>query len=63
VHALRAERFASMQFHAESVLTRHGPRIIGSFLAGLVRDTAPASRRTPVSLAVAAADGVPSKDR
>ncbi|MGW2488552.1 anthranilate synthase family protein [Streptomyces sp. NPDC001606] len=63
VHALRAERFASMQFHAESVLTRHGPRIIGSFLAGLVRDTAPASRQTPVSLAVAAVDGVPSKDR
>ncbi|HEY9371964.1 anthranilate synthase family protein [Streptomyces sp.] len=36
VHALRAERFASMQFHAESVLTQNGPRIVGSLLGGLV---------------------------
>ncbi|MFG9935375.1 chorismate-binding protein, partial [Pseudomonas aeruginosa] len=28
VHALRGPRFASMQFHPESVLTREGPRII-----------------------------------
>lgn len=27
VHALRGPRFASLQFHAESVLTRDGPRI------------------------------------
>ncbi|MEU7089115.1 anthranilate synthase family protein [Streptomyces achromogenes] len=33
VHALRAPGFASMQFHAESVLTVDGPRIIGSLLA------------------------------
>ncbi|CAL9659796.1 MULTISPECIES: anthranilate synthase family protein [Streptomyces] len=33
VHALRARGFASMQFHAESVLTVDGPRIIGSLLA------------------------------
>ncbi|GAA2231066.1 anthranilate synthase family protein [Streptomyces nogalater] len=32
VHALRAPGFASMQFHAESVLTVDGPRIIGSLL-------------------------------
>ncbi|MBO1413637.1 anthranilate synthase family protein [Streptomyces sp. FH025] len=32
VHALRAAGFASMQFHAESVLTVAGPSIIGSLL-------------------------------
>jgi phenazine biosynthesis protein phzE len=32
VHALRAAGFASMQFHAESVLTVDGPSIIGSLL-------------------------------
>ncbi|MDT0345814.1 anthranilate synthase family protein [Streptomyces litchfieldiae] len=36
VHALRGPRFASMQFHAESVLTQNGPRITGSFLRGLL---------------------------
>ncbi|MEC4019645.1 anthranilate synthase family protein [Streptomyces sp. H27-D2] len=29
VHALRGPHFASMQFHAESVLTQDGPRIVG----------------------------------
>jgi phenazine biosynthesis protein phzE len=28
VHALRGTRFSSMQFHAESVLTENGPRIL-----------------------------------
>ncbi|MGW1607078.1 anthranilate synthase family protein, partial [Streptomyces eurythermus] len=37
VHALRARGFASMQFHAESVLTVDGPRIIGSLLAEVAR--------------------------
>jgi phenazine biosynthesis protein phzE len=32
VHALRGPRFASLQFHAESVLTQHGPRILGSMI-------------------------------
>ncbi|MFE5829863.1 anthranilate synthase family protein [Streptomyces sp. NPDC056488] len=32
VHGLRAAGFVSMQFHAESVLTVDGPRIIGSLL-------------------------------
>ncbi|WP_028646605.1 anthranilate synthase family protein [Nocardiopsis sp. CNT312] len=32
VHALRGPRFASLQFHAESVLTQNGPHIIGSSL-------------------------------
>ncbi|MGW0792254.1 anthranilate synthase family protein [Streptomyces sp. NPDC002911] len=36
VHALRGPGFASLQFHAESVLTRGGPRIIGTLLAGLL---------------------------
>ncbi|MCX4696571.1 anthranilate synthase family protein [Streptomyces sp. NBC_01408] len=35
VHALRGPHFASMQFHAESVLTQNGPRIIGEQLASL----------------------------
>ncbi|MFD4635645.1 anthranilate synthase family protein [Streptomyces sp. NPDC058284] len=42
VHALRGPGFASLQFHAESVLTREGPRIVGEALAYLL---APA--RTP----------------
>ncbi|MFJ3585144.1 anthranilate synthase family protein [Streptomyces sp. NPDC090127] len=33
VHGLRAAGFVSMQFHAESVLTVDGPRIIGGLLA------------------------------
>ncbi|MCY0936772.1 anthranilate synthase family protein [Streptomyces sp. H34-S4] len=35
VHALRGPYFASMQFHAESVLTLGGPRITGELLASL----------------------------
>jgi phenazine biosynthesis protein phzE len=30
VHALRGPHFASMQFHAESVLTQDGPRIVAT---------------------------------
>ncbi|MBN3932077.1 chorismate-binding protein [Streptomyces verrucosisporus] len=33
VHALRGPHFASMQFHAESVLTEDGVRIVGSLMA------------------------------
>lgn len=36
VHALRARRFASVQFHAESVLTRNGPRILSRLLTDLL---------------------------
>ncbi|MFE9170554.1 anthranilate synthase family protein [Streptomyces kebangsaanensis] len=36
VHALRGPHFASMQFHAESVLTRNGPRIMSTLLRGLL---------------------------
>ncbi|TDC98387.1 anthranilate synthase family protein [Actinomadura sp. 7K507] len=32
VHALRGPRFASLQFHAESVLTQNGPHILGSLI-------------------------------
>lgn len=35
VHALRGPHFASMQFHAESVLTQNGPRITGDLLSSL----------------------------
>ncbi|MGK4581616.1 anthranilate synthase family protein [Kitasatospora sp. HPMI-4] len=37
VHALRGAGFASMQFHAESVLTKDGVRIVGDLLAEVLR--------------------------
>jgi hypothetical protein len=52
-----------MQFHAESVLTRNGPHIIGSLLAHLAPCAEPEPAGAPVPLAVGAADGAPSKDR
>ncbi|MGW5054069.1 anthranilate synthase family protein [Actinokineospora sp. NPDC004072] len=36
VHALRGERFSSMQFHAESVLTADGPRILAERIREVV---------------------------
>lgn len=36
VHALRGDHFASIQFHAESVLTRNGPGIIGDLVQALL---------------------------
>ncbi|AMW83357.1 Phenazine biosynthesis protein PhzE 2-Amino-2-deoxy-isochorismate synthase [Pseudomonas yamanorum] len=48
VHALRGPSFASMQFHAESLLTQEGPRII----ADLLRH---ALIHTPVDSSVSAA--------
>jgi phenazine biosynthesis protein phzE len=36
VHALRGPHFASMQFHAESVLTVDGPRIIAEAVLGVL---------------------------
>ncbi|AWZ05452.1 anthranilate synthase family protein [Streptomyces sp. ICC4] len=35
VHGLLADGFASMQFHAESVLTQNGPGVIAALLEGL----------------------------
>lgn len=37
VHALRGQGFASMQFHAESVLTEDGVRILAEALTGVIR--------------------------
>ncbi|MFC9427829.1 anthranilate synthase family protein [Streptomyces sp. NPDC056987] len=37
VHALRGPHFVSMQFHAESVLTQDGPRIVATALRDLLR--------------------------
>ena len=34
---MRGPHFASMQFHAESVLTQDGVRIVGDTLKGLLR--------------------------
>jgi phenazine biosynthesis protein phzE len=36
VHALRGRRLVSMQFHAESVLTVDGPRILGEAVRGVL---------------------------
>nr|WP_180218777.1 anthranilate synthase family protein [Streptomyces albus] len=36
VHALRGRHFAGVQFHAESVLTHDGVRILGTLLAGVL---------------------------
>ncbi|MFG2563329.1 anthranilate synthase family protein [Streptomyces sp. NPDC048496] len=38
VHALRGAGFRSVQFHLESILTQHGPQILGDLLASLLRD-------------------------
>jgi phenazine biosynthesis protein phzE len=38
VHALRGAYFASMQFHAESVLTQDGVRIVGGLLTALTTE-------------------------
>ncbi|MER7461886.1 anthranilate synthase family protein [Streptomyces sp. NPDC097981] len=40
VHALRGPGFRSMQFHAESVLTEDGIRIVAEALSGLLREQA-----------------------
>ncbi|MEU5419659.1 anthranilate synthase family protein [Streptomyces sp. NPDC020799] len=40
VHALRGPGFASVQFHAESVLTEDGVRIVGDLLEELIRTCA-----------------------
>lgn len=44
VHALSGSGFASMQFHPESVLTREGPRIVGTRLAALLTPAKAAGR-------------------
>ncbi|WP_328891863.1 anthranilate synthase family protein [Streptomyces sp. NBC_00316] len=44
VHALSGPTFHSLQFHPESVLTREGPRILGTRLAGLLAPAETAGR-------------------
>ncbi|MEU1090735.1 anthranilate synthase family protein [Streptomyces sp. NPDC005892] len=44
VHALRGPHFASMQFHAESVLTQDGPRIVQGLITALLPSVALSSR-------------------
>jgi len=39
VHALRGGGFRSVQFHLESILTQHGPQILGDLLTSLLRET------------------------
>lgn len=40
VHGLRGPHFRSMQFHAESVLTRDGVRLIADLITGLIAEPA-----------------------
>jgi phenazine biosynthesis protein phzE len=47
VHALRGAGFASMQFHAESVLTEDGVRIVSEFIAGVLSTTRPRPPHAP----------------
>jgi phenazine biosynthesis protein phzE len=49
VHALRGPGFASMQFHAESVLTEDGIRIISEFLTGVIDTCHPLVPADPVA--------------
>ncbi|MGW0759271.1 anthranilate synthase family protein [Streptomyces sp. NPDC002814] len=42
VHALRGPHFASLQFHAESVLTRNGPAILAARIEEALRPADPA---------------------
>ncbi|WP_419999734.1 anthranilate synthase family protein [Streptomyces boninensis] len=44
VHALSGPGFVSLQFHPESVLTRGGPRIVGTHLAALLAPAPVAGR-------------------
>ncbi|MGK5639866.1 anthranilate synthase family protein, partial [Streptomyces sp. URMC 126] len=43
VHALRGPHFAGVQFHAESVLTRDGPRVLRPLLTGLLGTARPSA--------------------
>ncbi|WP_091651724.1 anthranilate synthase family protein [Micromonospora pallida] len=38
VHALRGAGFRSVQFHLESILTQHGPQILGDLLGSLLSE-------------------------
>ncbi|WP_067535440.1 anthranilate synthase family protein [Nocardia crassostreae] len=51
VYALRGERFASVQFHAESILSQDGPSVLADLIARFVErpDRAPALAGEPVN--------------
>jgi phenazine biosynthesis protein phzE len=48
VHALRGAGFRSVQFHLESILTQHGPWILGDLLVSLLRDAGASTTRSAV---------------
>ncbi|MGV9699513.1 anthranilate synthase family protein [Streptomyces sp. NPDC003470] len=54
VHALRGAGFRSVQFHLESVLTQHGPRILGELLTSLLAETSGAPVPAPAGVRVGA---------
>ncbi|MBB5912156.1 phenazine biosynthesis protein phzE [Nocardia transvalensis] len=50
VYALRGERFASVQFHAESVLSQDGPAVLAAVVGGLIARPTAVPDRPPVLL-------------
>ncbi|HEU5155712.1 MAG TPA: anthranilate synthase family protein [Streptosporangiaceae bacterium] len=52
VYALRGPRFASLQFHAESVLTQDGVRILGSLVGDVLNEPAPRTAGTEAASAI-----------
>ncbi|MFF7790373.1 chorismate-binding protein [Streptomyces sp. NPDC007991] len=53
VHALRGPHFASMQFHAESVLTQDGVRIVGDLIKEVLTGATGRERGTVEQIALA----------
>lgn len=60
VHALSGAGFASVQFHAESVFTRGGPRILARLLRSAAETAAPAG--VPAPAGRSAADAVAARE-
>jgi phenazine biosynthesis protein phzE len=54
VHALRGAGFRSVQFHLESVLTQHGPQILGELLTSLLAEAADTGSPAPAGVRVGA---------
>ncbi|MYR44149.1 anthranilate synthase family protein [Streptomyces sp. SID5910] len=54
VHALRGPGFRSVQFHLESVLTQHGPRILAELLTSLLAEADSAGVPGPAGVRVGA---------
>ena len=49
VHLVRGPHFAGVQFHAESILTEHGPGLVRELVASLLGVAAERERDTPVA--------------